>query len=425
MPAVEEPNFNGASDGRHFLRRLDVRNYKSIARCTLNLRPLSVVVGRNAAGKSNLLDALRFVADALEVTPDHAIKTRGGLDAVRRHSKSKPRNFAVRLDVDLRSLGSEATATYGFEVASRGKGGFVISKEVALARLAVPVKVGFRRSETDVQVIGSTELLAPERDRLFLPVMAIHPQFSVFRILFDALRGMGFYNLNPEAMKALQPPDAGELLAGDGRNIAGVVARLADEGRDGRLREFLQTVVPGVESVERVTLGPRETLRFRQSTGNDEVRRFYAQSMSDGTLRTVGLLVAVMQMTPGRRPASLIGIEEPETALHPAAAGVLVDALREATRTTQVIVTCHSPDLIDAIDVDREQLLVAQSNLGTSEIAPVDAASLDAVRQHLYSAGELLRMDQLAPDPLDLQRQRRDEQLDLFAPAEPAAGAGS
>jgi len=88
-----------------------------------------------------------------------------------------------------------------------------------------------------------------------------------------------------------------------------------------------------------------------------------------------------------------------------------MEALREATPHTQVLVTSHSPDLLDQIDMQRDALLVVASENGNSWIAAPDAASKEAIRTHLYSPGEMLRMDQLQPDPEEVRRQ---EQLDLF-----------
>src|SRR5690606_13455125 len=118
----------------------------------------------------------------------------------------------------------------------------------------------------------------------------------------------------------------------------------------------------------------------------------------DGTLRILGILVAAMQLVNRQNPVQLVGIEEPETALHPAAAGALMDSLREAAAETQVILTTHSPDLLDRFDPDEDTLFVVQASQGVTEIGPVDPASLDSLKNHLYSAGELLRMDQLQPD---------------------------
>ena len=397
-----------------FLSRVVVRNYKSIAECDLSLRRLTVLVGRNGAGKSNLLDAIRFVADAVENTPDRAIRARGGIDAVRRTSTGHPRNFSVSLRMNLPERRS---GSYGFEIAASKGSAFSIKREqLEVREPSGAVSAYFRRVDSDVA--GSLANFPPvAADRLFLVNAAAYGEF---RSAYDGIVSMGFYNLNPTAMKLPQTPDAGELLRPDGSNIASVVARLdsADDAGKRRLQEYLGTIVPGVSHVERVSVGPSETLRFRQQVaGAKSPWWFYAQSMSDGTLRALGLLVAVMQLAGRHEPVSLIGVEEPETALHPAAAGALVGALREAARHTQVLLTCHSPDLLDVFDIGHDALLVVRSTGGTTEIAPFDKAAKYAIKRHLYSAGDLLRRDQLQPDPDDLNRQRQATLFDELQPA--------
>ena len=123
--------------------------------------------------------------------------------------------------------------------------------------------------------------------------------------------------------------------------------------------------------------------------------------MSDGTLRALGVLLAIHQQGArgeGSPAPSLIGLEEPETALHPAAASVLLAALREASHSTQIVVTSHSPDLLDDDSIQAESLLSVVSEGGETHIAPLDAASQEMMRTKLFSAGELLRLNQLEPD---------------------------
>jgi hypothetical protein len=94
-----------------------------------------------------------------------------------------------------------------------------------------------------------------------------------------------------------------------------------------------------------------------------------------------------------------VGIEEPEVALHPGAVGVLLDGLRDASRFTQVLVTSHSPDLLDDERITADCLLAVSNESGTTLVAPLDEAGRSALRDRLYTAGELLRMNQLTPDP--------------------------
>ncbi|MFC5667407.1 AAA family ATPase [Kitasatospora misakiensis] len=123
--------------------------------------------------------------------------------------------------------------------------------------------------------------------------------------------------------------------------------------------------------------------------------RFQAHSVSDGTLRALGVLVSLFAGT--GQTLSTVGIEEPESALHPAAAGVLLDALRDASERRQVIVTSHSPDLLDRSDFDLSELRAVRSVGGETRIGQLDAAGALALREGLYTPGELLRSDQLLP----------------------------
>jgi len=390
--------------GEPFLRRVRIRNYKSIAGCDVQLGRLTVLVGRNGSGKSNFLDALRFIADGLQTSLDHAIKSRGGVDAVRRKSTGHPHNFSIEVEINLREW---RVGTYTFEIGAEPKGGFHVKFETLDVKRANGTIETSYRHEGGKIVSASLEKMPPAvSDRLYLVTASGLPEF---RPAYDALTAMGFYNLNPEEMKEVQNPDAGQLLRRDGSNLASVVARITDDRPDLKLRvtEYLQAIVPDIVDFERVALGHHETLEFRQAVkGAKHPWKFYAASMSDGTLRALGILVAVMQLADRREAVSLVGIEEPETALHPAASGALMESLRGATEHTQVLITTHSPDLLDEFDAQNDDLLVVVSNQGTTEIGPADPASVKAIQDHLYTAGELLRMDQLQPDMSDVKRQQ-------------------
>lgn len=391
-----------------FLRRVRIKNYKSIGKCDVALGQLTILVGRNGSGKSNFLDALRFVVDGLQTSLDHAIKARGGIDEVRRRSIGHPHNFGIEVEMNLPD---KQTATYGFEISSLRSGSFFVKSERLEIR-SCNGDLAARFSLDDGMITSfhgtSSASVLPRNfgDRLYLVTLSGFPEF---RVCYDNLLSMGFYNLNAEQMKEVQSPDSGELLRRDGSNIASVVGRLAEDSPDikQRIQEYLIRIVPDIVEVNRVPLGHRESLEFRQKVkGAAHPWRFYAANMSDGTLRTLGILVAAMQLVDRAVQIRLVGVEEPETALHPAAAGALMDSLREASTKTQVLLTTHSPDLLDRFDPDIDSMIVVQSNQGISDIGPVDPASLQSLREHLYSAGDLLRMDQLQPDQSQLELQQ-------------------
>jgi len=396
-----------------FITRVRLKNFKSIASCDVALRPLTFLVGPNGSGKSNFLDALRLVRDGLRFSLDHAMRERGGVKEIRRRSAGHPTHFEI--DLCFRLPGGQ-DGRYRFKIGAPALGEYEVQSE----SLEVDAAAGLGRSSFTVhrgEVVESSVGAPPAAslDRLYLVNAS---GMKDFRPVYDALSRMGFYNLNPDSIRDLQDPDSGDLLARDGSNLAAVYKRLErdDRARVARIEEYLARVVPGVSGVDAKSLGPKETLEFRQAvTGAANPWRFPATSVSDGTLRALGVLVALFQFSNGQRKgASLVGIEEPEAALHPAAAGVLLGALREASESTQVLVTSHSPDLLDDESIATDSLLAVSANAGATQIAPIDPTGRGALRDRLYTAGELLRLDQLRPDP-ELVDNARYVQSTLFA----------
>jgi predicted ATPase len=395
-----------------FLSRVLLKNYKSIANCSVKLGSLNFFVGPNGAGKSNFLDALRFVTESLNTSLDHALRERGGIAEVRRRSSGHPTHFGIRLDFLLPSGGE---GRYAFRIGALPKGGFEVQQEECHIHGPTALDEWFYEVQSGKVVKSHAKVVpAAASDRLFLVAASGLPEF---RSLYDALSHMGFYNLNPDEIRDLQPPDAGEILRRDGGNLASVLNLLKTQNPEARQRivDFLSKVVPGVLDVSVKHVQKRETLEFRQKVGSNEVPwRFFAENMSDGTLRALGVLTALFQSANGAaKRIPLVGVEEPETAVHPGAAGVLRDALRAAADSTQVLVTSHSPDLLDDKDVSDDWILAVVSENGETKIGPLNEADRSLIRDRLFTAGELLKQGSLTPD-LDAIRQTPPQQLELF-----------
>ncbi|MHB1556358.1 MAG: AAA family ATPase [Isosphaeraceae bacterium] len=384
-------------DGPTLITQVALKDYKSIARCNVRLGPLMFLVGPNGSGKSNFLDALRFVADALNTSLDHALRDRGGIKEVRRRSGGHPNHFSISLTFRLPD-GTEGD--YSFRIGARPRAGYVVQNEVCRLRAEAGAPESFYEVESGKVI--KTSLASPPvaaSDRLYLVNVS---GLGEFRPVYDALTHMAFYNLNPERIRDLQNPDAGEVLRRDGGNLASVLGRLERDNPalKTRVEEYLSKVVPGIRGFEAKAVGPRETIVFRQEVADSKQPwHFYAASMSDGTLRALGILVALLQPGDGQADrVPLIGIEEPEIALHPAAAGVLRDSLRDACRRAQVLVTSHSPDLLDDPEISDEEILPVIAEQGETRIARLDPAGRSAIRDRLYTPGELLRLDHLRPE---------------------------
>ena len=399
---------------RAFINRVTIRNFKSIAACRVDLRSLMFLVGPNGSGKSNFLDSLRFVADALRTSLDHALRDRGTIKEVRRRSGGHPNHFALRFEF---SLPSGQTGHYAFRIGAKPRGGYDVQQEecvVADCSNALAPIHKFHIQSGKVKSASFSLVPATLSDRLFLVAASGIPEF---RPVFDALSRIEVYNLNPRVIAAMQKPDPGVILRRDGSNAASVLQQFSSEARE-RVKNSLSRIVQGVSDAEAKTLGSQETIEFRQIVkGQEHPWHFLASAMSDGTLRAFGILLAVFQAS-SNRPEGLtpllIGLEEPEMALHPAAASVLLSALREGARHCQILVTSHSPDLLDNPDIQTEQLLAVDNQDGLTRIGSIDHAGREVLRKKLFTPGELLRQNQLAPDMTTVSDVSDERQLKLF-----------
>ena len=396
-----------------FITRVIVKNYKSIAACDVRLQPLTFLVGRNGSGKSNFLDALRFVADALDSSLDHAVRARGGINDVCKRSdnpRDRRNHFSIRFEF---ALPDGSTGDYTFKIETLSTRYMVRSESCSIhnENLATP-DIYFNVVDGNVTDTSVAVAPAAAADRLYLVNASGLPEF---RPVYDAFSRMGFYNLNPDKIRDLQTPDLGDMLIQDGSNLTSVFSQLSPVVQK-NIEEYLAVIVPGVQRVFVSKFGPKETLQFRQYVaGNEHSWRFLANNMSDGTLRVLGILVALFQGEGDeQKRLPLVGIEEPEIALHPAAVGVLLDGLQDAAEKTQVIITSHSPDLLDNKDLDVESILAVEAHDGNTVIGRVDDASRSVLRDKLYTTGELLRLDQLQPDPESILSETRLKQLSLF-----------
>ena len=390
---------------RSRLNLVQVRNYRSLDQVVVELGDLTVLVGPNGAGKSNFADSLSFVADAVTSTLPRAVQLRGGIDGVRRRSAGHPTNFGVRLEL---SLPDGRLATYAFEIAARYQGDFAVKRETCRVTTGGVISASFDLREGEFFEAPSGLRPRIQPDRLGLTVLSAADEF---RPVFDFIAGMRFYSLVPDHIRELQDPDTGVVLKRDGSNAASVLREVRARSEDDydRVCRLLGKVVPGTTGVEYDNLGSKETLRFRQEVGTKYPWTFPALNMSDGTLRVLGLLLAIFQQP----SPPLVVIEEPESTVHPGATDVLMDVFTEGQRRSQIVLTTHSPDILDSRKVRDDQLRVVTARAGKTSVSRLSAISREAVRKGLYSPGELLRANSLKPD-LTASRQLSAE-LDLFA----------
>jgi predicted ATPase len=404
-----------------FLRRVRIRGYKSIAFCDVTLEPLTILVGRNASGKSNFIDALGFLGDALRSGVTEAINRHGGApDILCRTIKSSALSFEV--EAAFSDEAASYVAEYGVTIQANPDGPALVSQEVLRFKDVTRNRNRqFEARQGKIEWLGdgvSPQSGAPAQ----LPPDYLHLGYlgeSPFLVLADSLRYLSTFNFHPDAIRRLCKVGAGYLLERPGGNLASVVAKLQEKDPElfERVKAYLTYIAPDIQDFFPVRYGEYETLRFRlRSDTQSSCLEFDAASMSDGTLRALAALMAAFQFVYPLGRSSVVGIEEPESALHPAAMRALVAALDEATLRTQILLTTHSPDLLDATEIKPANVRVVQMIDGQTVIGPVDEASVSIVRDQLNTLGGLERERQLEPDLNDLERQAKLAQQERISP---------
>ena len=388
------------------LRRVELRNYRSIEHCDVELGPLMFLVGPNGSGKSNFLDALRFVSDSASESVNHALWLRGGFRQVCRSTGEPVHSFSIKLTLSLADLLSieymveigESDDRFGFEIRKetfrplKNDQDFDTSYERSLLAPVV-----FNSSSLSFNLGLQLEKHPPEASLsgLYLKTISGWP---IFKEVLRMLANMTFYSPSVAAMREHQNPDPGDRLTRDGANIGSVIRSLRQLNPDTALRvqEYLSAAIPRLLNVADEQVGDKVTLKFIESGATGGLEKFfYASSMSDGTLRMLAILVALFQKS---ERLSLVGIEEPEMGVHPAAAGVVFESLHEASLSRQVLVTSHSSDLLDRDDVEIDSILAVSAEDGATLIGPLDEGKKNVLRKKLGTAGELLRRDMLIPE---------------------------
>ncbi|MFL6201237.1 MAG: AAA family ATPase [Thermoanaerobaculia bacterium] len=360
------------------IRRLTVSNYRSLGEdVRVDLGRFTALVGPNGSGKSNVVDALRFVSDAMHMGLSGAIANRHGIGAVRRWNSGQPLDISIRLDLELEH---GLPACYAFELHGDSK---VRSEEARVG--------GSRfRIEDGRWLEGPSGLQPPlDENSLALPVIGGDLRFQP---LVHALQQTSIYAIFPDTLRAPQKYVSLKPMDLHGANWASVLKDQPVETWKPELIGALNRLTGDVEDLEISQAASYLVVQFRHASPNGIPKWFDAAQESDGTLRVAGIVTALLQ----EPPVPVIGIEEPELTVHPGAIPLLYDFLKQASLRSQVLVTTHSPELLDLVDAD-DVRVVLRGEEGTT-VAPMSATQRDAVRGGLLSLGDVLRTEGLQQD---------------------------
>ena len=366
------------------LRRISIRGYKSLKRVDLPLEPLTIVVGPNAAGKSNLLDAIGLLSrtaqsDLQSAFTDHrgeplrsfTFDERGIEGLIERGTAS----FRIEVDVELsestvarvnrtitdtreghepsRALVREHLLRYSLEVQLRTDSGVLQVMDESLQALTNDLNVKKSRNPF-LSVVDSRSgqkklSLRLERqshpfeydlgmDRTVVSMRHYTPHHPHVEALRHELASWSTYYLEPDAMRRDSALREVSRLPHDGSDLASFYNTMEKKHPAvfRAMNRALRSVLPNIELVGVSTTDSGRLRLFINERGI----RFEASALSEGTLR----ILALIGITNAPDSSSVIGYEEPENGVHPTRLAWIATLFEEASRdrTTQFIINTHS-----------------------------------------------------------------------------------
>lgn len=372
------------------LTRLAVKNYRSLLDVDLSLRPLTVLVGENGTGKSNVCDVLRFVRDALSYGLQQAVEMRGGMSALHCWFADDLEPVSIHLEF----CGPLNQWSGSYALAFVGCGGDEVrlqSEKLSLMTATAPKAVEF--SQVDGQIRASTSLNKPPAtaaaNELYLPqLQRCNP--AVARV-YDLLAKMSFYDLLPDNLRQPQALLRPFPLLERGENLASALLELQKREQAYLITESLDVIADGLTGYNVERVNGHLVTKLHYSYHNEHTRKIESplRNEADGTIRMLALLTALYQ----ERHPSLLAIEEPEKTLYTTALGVCSGLLDEATLRYQVLITTHSSDFIN--DFEGDSFLVVEKEEGITKIGPLIKFQKEILSQKNFLPGELMQMQGL------------------------------
>ncbi len=391
------------------IEKLKVEGFRSLMSVSWEPSDLNVLIGPNASGKSNLLRLLELAALSAQGRLGKHIQASGGIEPLLWDGEAT----SLGLQIDVRSSEDPlAPERYELELARLGKGtSYRVRYEMLTNWLRVrqgrkqdPFKFLERTErhawvfdEHEHKFVTPVESLSEEETLLSLATgpFSYHKAIPVFRTELASIAVYHDLHVNRDA--SIRQPTVARVekrVDPDGQNLISVLHTLYTGDREFKREVDSAMKVAFGEDYEELVFPPAadQTIQLRLRWRSLK-REQSAADLSDGTLRFLFLLTVLASPS----PAPVIAIDEPETGLHPSMLPIVAEYAVEAARRCQVILTTHSPQVLDAFH-EKPATTVVKRYEGKTNLQQLSGPDLEYWLKE-YSLGALFKSGELEAMP--------------------------
>lgn len=424
------------------LTGLKIKNFKSIASADIDFEPLTMLVGANASGKSNLINVFRFISNITTEGIDNAVALQGGIPYLANASLPKGTPIEISFTLDLsnegwvRSTGKKAVALeiqkidYHFTLQPnlRGGGYHIISDDMSLTFDCLHVDLTARRDQRYTS-LNAKYLLSAERKtakasiqlkHIFTPPDVIDdetrrtiecdiiPQvfarlcnedkkeLMLYRIsmllpsLFSESTFIRIFDFDPRELKKTSSMASTKILEENGSNVASVLNSIlrTKENRK-KLTTLLNEFLPFVDGITiENNFDKSFSYKVQEKFSN---KAFHANFLSDGTVSLLAIIIALYF----EELSNVIILEEPERNIHPKLLSSLLESAEDVSEEKQVIITTHNPEFLKHAKIDNVRLVQRDADGYTLISTPGNSEAVRCFVENDLGLDDLFLQDML------------------------------
>lgn len=335
------------------IHSIELHNWKNFQQCSVNLTERCFIVGANATGKSNFLDAIRFLRDIVKQGGglQTAVESRGGITKIRCLAARTKTN--IKFTVTLREK-EESEDKWMYTLDIKHTGGGIQKSEVRIISEQVYA------AATNEWILNRTENSTGEdEETLKYTHLEQANANQKFREIKETLLNIEYLNIVPQMVRESSSATAKEDYYG--RNFLAQLARLNEATRNSYLKRVNDVMKLAVPQLDELTFIKDESglyhLEARYIHWRAQGSKQTEMQFSDGTLRLIGFLFAILSGN------GIILLEEPEINLHSGIVAQLPEFIAKMQRykKRQILITTHSYDILSNAGIDGSEVILLEN----------------------------------------------------------------